>query len=203
VTPVPPLVHTLHAVAFWLVIACWVGFAMAFLFRRPSADAKTTQRASVSVLGIGLQSVAYAIAWILERRPRFGPIVPLPGDWGALPALLAIVLIVVSLGFAVFAVRTLGREWSYAARLVEGHRLVTAGPYAVVRHPIYSAMLGMLVASALVVSHWIGLVAAVIVFAIGTAIRVRSEERLLRGQFGADHDAYARRVPAFIPFAPR
>jgi len=63
--------------------------------------------------------------------------------------------------------------------------------------------LGMPIASARVVSHWIGLAAGVVIFAIGTAIRVRSEERLLRGQFGPDDDAYARRVPAIIPFAPR
>lgn len=202
-TPVPPLVFTLHAIGFWFVVACWAVFTVVFMFRRPAPDATTTRRAGVSVLGIVLQSVAYAVAWILERRPRFGPVVPLPGNWGALPAVLAIVLMAGSIAFAISALRTLGREWSYSARLIEGHRLVTAGPYAVVRHPIYSAMLGMLLASSLIVSHWIGLAAAVIVFAVGTGIRVRSEERLLRGQFGVAYDDYAARVPAIIPFAPR
>jgi protein-S-isoprenylcysteine O-methyltransferase Ste14 len=60
-------------------------------------------------------------------------------------------------------------------------------------------MLGMLLATGLAVSHWIGLVLAVVIFAIGTLIRVRSEERLLREMFGSEFDEYTRRVPAVIP----
>ena len=52
----------------------------------------------------------------------------------------------------------------------------------------------------LAVSHWIGLVAGMIMFAIGTFIRVRSEEKLLRETFGNEWDEYARRVPAVVPF---
>ena len=58
----------------------------------------------------------------------------------------------------------------------------------------------MLLATGLAVSHWIGLLIAIILFAVGTIIRVRSEERLLRETFGAEFDDYARKVPAVIPF---
>ena len=51
----------------------------------------------------------------------------------------------------------------------------------------------------LVVSHWIGLLGGIVIFAIGTAIRVRSEEKLLRAHFGAEYEDYARRVPAILP----
>jgi protein-S-isoprenylcysteine O-methyltransferase Ste14 len=61
-------------------------------------------------------------------------------------------------------------------------------------------MLGMLWSTSLTFSHWIGLIIATVVFAIGTVIRVRSEERLLRGAFDAEFDEYARPVPAVIPF---
>src|SRR5712691_11633950 len=50
----------------------------------------------------------------------------------------------------------------------------------------------VLVTTGLAVSHWLGLAAAVVMSGIGTAIRVRSEEKLLRGAFGAEFDAYAR-----------
>ena len=68
------------------------------------------------------------------------------------------------------------------------------------RNPIYTGMLGMLLATGFAVTHWIGLAIAIAVFAIGTIIRVRSEERLLREMFGGVFDEYARRVPAVIPF---
>ena len=98
------------------------------------------------------------------------------------------------------AVKTLGKQWSLAARVVEDHKLVTEGPYKFVRNPIYTGMLGMLLATGLAVSHWIGLLAGLIVFALGTLIRVRSEEKLLRETFGTQWDEYSRRVSAVVPF---
>ena len=58
----------------------------------------------------------------------------------------------------------------------------------------------MLLATGLAISHWIGLLIAIVVFAVGTAIRVRSEEKLLREAFGEEFEAYARKVPAVMPF---
>jgi protein-S-isoprenylcysteine O-methyltransferase Ste14 len=96
-------------------------------------------------------------------------------------------------------VKTLGKQWSLAARVVEGHKLVIEGPYSFVRNPIYTGMFGMLLATGLAVSNWIGLVAGLIIFAIGTLVRIHSEERLLRETFGTRWDEYARRVPAVLP----
>jgi len=187
-----------YLAAFVLVAACWIAFFARFIFGKRPSSGEATKTARLSILGIAIQGLGYAAVWMLER-PRFGPIVPLPGALGLLPPVLAVGLAFASLWLALASIRTLGREWSFEARLVEGHRLVTAGPYAIVRHPIYSAMLGMLLATGLLISHWIGLVAGVAIFALGTWIRVRSEEELLRGRFGGEYDAYARRVPAIVP----
>ena len=97
------------------------------------------------------------------------------------------------------AVKTLGKEWSLTARLVEGHKLATTGPYAYVRHPIYTGMLGMLLATGLAASHWAAILIALVVFFAGTIIRVRSEEKLLREAFGDQFENYSRRVPAILP----
>jgi protein-S-isoprenylcysteine O-methyltransferase Ste14 len=105
-----------------------------------------------------------------------------------------------SVWFVSSAIRTLGRQWSLGARLIEGHKLITEGPYRLVRNPIYTGMFGLLLATGLAISHWIGLLIAIIVYAVGTVVRVHSEEKLLRGAFGAEFDSYARRVPAVIPF---
>ena len=115
-------------------------------------------------------------------------------------SILTMLVAIASVWFSAAAIRTLGQQWSLAARVLEGHKLVTQGPYSVVRNPIYTGMFGMLLATGLTVSHWIGLVIAIVVFAIGTIIRVRSEERLLREMFGGEFDQYASTVPAVIPF---
>ncbi len=97
------------------------------------------------------------------------------------------------------AVQTLGKQWTYAARVIKGHELVTQGPYGIVRNPIYLGMFGLILSTCLAFSRWWTGLAAVVLFLIGNRIRIRTEERLLRDTFGDQFEEYARRVPAFIP----
>ena len=83
--------------------------------------------------------------------------------------------------------------------MVEGHELITRGPYSLVRNPIYLGMFGMLLATGLAVGRWPVLLAAIVVFLIGIEIRIRTEEKLLREAFGEKFEEYARRVSALVP----
>jgi protein-S-isoprenylcysteine O-methyltransferase Ste14 len=183
---------------FAVVMLCWFAFAAVFIFRKQPPKAPDQKRDRTSIPGVALQALAYAIVWSIHRL-FFTPLVA-GVEWLELvAAIVAIVAAVGSVLLIMSAVKTLGKEWSITARMVQDHKLATKGPYARVRHPIYSAMLGMLVATGLAISHWIVLVAAIVVFAIGTWIRVRIEERLLQETFGTQFQEYARRVPAIIP----
>jgi protein-S-isoprenylcysteine O-methyltransferase Ste14 len=104
-----------------------------------------------------------------------------------------------SAGMTFWAIRTLGRQWAFGARLVEGHELVTSGPYRLVRNPIYSGLFGMAIATAGVLSQPWTIAVGAPLFLAGTLIRVRAEERLLRARFGSRYDEFARRVPALLP----
>ncbi|MEY2544003.1 MAG: hypothetical protein QOE81_1464 [Verrucomicrobiota bacterium] len=126
-------------------------------------------------------------------------ILPLGHWFEFLNTILVVVVVIVSLWMISAAVRVLGKQWSLQARVLEDHKLVREGPYRFVRHPIYTGMLGMIVAGGLAWSHWTGFLIALLLFGIGTAIRVRSEEKLLREQFGAQFDDYKRSVPAVLP----
>ena len=188
----------LPTVVFVAVMLCWFTFAGIFLFRRKPSAAPEIKRESSSLLGLALQGLAYAIVWAVRRQPFTPPF--------RVSRAVEIVIAIVTMGvaglsvwLATTAVRTLGKEWSVTARLVEGHRLVTAGPYRFVRNPIYTAMFGMLLATGLAISHWAALIGALLVFAIGTRMRIRSEEKLLREGFGPEFEAYARSVPAVVP----
>jgi protein-S-isoprenylcysteine O-methyltransferase Ste14 len=187
--------------AFGVVMASWFAFAavfLVFLSKKPPS-APDSKRERTSIVGIALQGVGYAVVWSVHRQP-FTPIAPLGNAFEIATAIIAIMLACGSVWFISAAVRTLGKQWSLAARVLEGHNLITTGPYNVVRNPIYTGMFGMLLATGLAISHWIGLLIAVIVFAIGTMVRVRSEEKLLREAFGEKFAAYAGRVPAVVPF---
>ncbi|HJR08896.1 MAG TPA: isoprenylcysteine carboxylmethyltransferase family protein [Pyrinomonadaceae bacterium] len=192
--------YALHATVFAVVFASWFAFALVFILflKRKPPEATESRRDSTSKLGIALQGASYAFVWAFMRE-RFTHIAPLGRIADIVVAVVTIALAVGSVWLVMSAVGTLGKQWSLTARVVEGHKLITSGAYARVRHPIYTGMFGMLLATGLAATHWAGLVAGLIVFWMGTIIRVRSEERLLRATFGADYDDYARRVPAVLP----
>jgi len=185
--------------AFVVMMLSWLAFVLAFLFHKKPPSPPDKKRDPSSITCIVLQGISYGIVWTIRRTwftPMFGPN-------KYLEIVLAIVTMCLAIGsvwFCSTAIRTLGKQWSLAARVVEGHKLVTEGPYSIVRNPIYTGMFGMLLATGFAVSHWIGLITAIVIFAIGTMIRVRSEEKLLREMFGLEFEAYARNVPAVIPF---
>src|SRR5437899_12272717 len=185
--------------AFTVVMSSWVAFVILFLTRKRPQSSPESKRDRGSIAGIVLQGFSYGIVWSV-RRQWFTPIFSVRRSVEILLAILTMVLAISTVWFCSAAIRALGKQWSLAARLVEGHKLVKEGPYSVVRNPIYTGMFGMLLATGLAVSHWIGLLIAAVVFAIGTAIRVRSEEKLLREAFGREFEEYAQKVPAVIPF---
>ena len=184
-------------VALGLVMLAWVVFGLTFLLRKKPPKVEEAKRAPGSTLGIALQSVSFALIWILPR-PVWWPFPESRVGELAL-ATVAVVLAYASCLFCLRAVQTLGKQWTYAARVIKGHELITQGPYAVVRNPIYLGLFGMILATGLVFSRWWTLLSAVILFLIGNRIRIRTEERLLRETFGAQFDEYARHVPAFFP----
>jgi len=145
--------------------------------------------------GVFIQMLAFFAAGfggILVGLPTMSPLALAEGAAVAALMLLA-------LGLFTSAARTMGANWSIVARMREGHELVTGGVFARLRHPIYTAMGSFLIAMAIAFGHEYGLILALPLFAIGTGIRVREEEKLLRGEFGAAYDDYAARVKRFLP----
>ena len=118
---------------------------------------------------------------------------PLPAfDW-TLAALCA-----AGLSFCWWARLHLGRLWSGGVNVREGHRVVDTGPYALVRHPIYSGIFLAMIAYAAIRARPIG-----IVFVVGLVLfftlKARLEERFLRRELGAAYDEYRSRVPMLVP----
>jgi protein-S-isoprenylcysteine O-methyltransferase Ste14 len=183
-----------------VVILCWLFFVGTFLLRKRAPKAPEAKRDRIATLGIVLQMCGFFLAFFQPPwQPFLPPVAALSGTIGIVFAVFTVGIAAGSGWLIETAIRTLGKQWALRARLVEGHKLITVGPYAHVRNPIYTGMFGMLIATGLAMEHWIALMVAVVLFAVGTVIRVRSEERLLRGAFGKEFDDYAARVPAVLP----
>jgi protein-S-isoprenylcysteine O-methyltransferase Ste14 len=180
-----------------LILIAYVLFGCVFLFRKKPPQTEETKRAPAAIVGIVLQFLSFALAWN-PPRPRWWPFPPSHAGEVVLAA-AAIILAYASCWLIIRAVQTLGKQWTYAARVIKGHELVTQGPYGIVRNPIYLGMFGLILSTCLAFSRWWTGLAAVVLFLIGNRIRIRTEERLLRDTFGDQFEEYARRVPAFIP----
>lgn len=113
--------------------------------------------------------------------------------------MIADVMALCGLVLALWARKTLGGNWSSRVVIKEGHELVQRGPYAYVRHPIYSGLLLMILA--LVINN--GRLALVMAFAIivfGLYFKARQEEKLLTEHFPEAYPKYKAKVKALIPF---
>ncbi len=120
-----------------------------------------------------------------------------PGAAWAMVALVA-----VGMAFAWWARIHLGNLWSGLIVRREGHRIVDTGPYALVRHPIYTGLILGAAAVAALKATPLSILGACLI-ALGFGLKAKVEERFLADELGAaDYAAYRRRVPMLVPFAP-
>ena len=190
-----PSSHTLTDLAVWvcwgLFGVVWVGGALYNARRAPHARTRS--------LGSSLWLLAVIGAWLVVRRVLGVEALA----WHTEPEamrLLGAALLVLATGFTVWARVALGTMWSSSPVAKEGHVLRTDGPYGVTRHPIYTGILGMLLATVIALGFgaWVYVVALVIAF---FELRIRAEEQLMKEAFPGAYEEYRRRVPQLIPGA--
>jgi protein-S-isoprenylcysteine O-methyltransferase Ste14 len=100
--------------------------------------------------------------------------------------------------FALWARIALGRNWSGRPSLKLGHELITYGPYAVTRHPIYTGLIFAVSGPALAIGEWrcvVGTLMIVLMF----LLKIRGEEQLMTQAFPQTYPNYRKRVKALIP----
>lgn len=96
----------------------------------------------------------------------------------------------------------LGPLWSSAITRKQDHRVVDSGPYALVRHPIYTGLIVAIVATAAAQATVTGCLGALCVV-FGLWLKAKVEERFLTQELGAEaYGSYRRRVPMLVPFLP-
>jgi len=178
----------------WVSLALWILFiAYWSAAAKTSSPSKSSESHASRQFHQHLMNAALLLLFIPVPglRLRFLPLASF-----ILPVGLA--LHVCSFLLAVWARRYLGRNWSGAITVKVDHELVRTGPYRLLRHPIYSAMLGMFAGTALVSGELHALL-GVCVIAFAYWRKIRLEEERLRAAFGADYDAYRRQTWALIP----
>lgn len=186
------------AAARWVVVAAWAAALVSLAWRARARRSTERRRDPVSLAGLALEFAAFAGLYVLRDPARALPAAaPDPVAWVVVA--LAALLLAGSVILADRALALLGAQWRVVASVAAEDRLVMDGPYARVRHPVYTAMLGMLAGTGVLLAAPAVVAGAAAVYLAGTAIRIRAEDRLLRARFGAAHEAFARDVPALLP----
>ena len=182
----------------YLFLFLWLGY-MAYWWAM-SKDVKATERTEPdSSRRVRLILIIFTAALLLLPdkfvpllNRRFLPLGPAVFWIGA--AITAAGLL-----FSIWARHHLGNNWSQAVTLKKDHELITSGPYALVRHPIYTGLLLAIVGCAVARGEWRGVLAVVLAF-VALWQKLKLEEKWMHAQFGESYEAYARRTPALLPF---
>lgn len=140
--------------------------------------------------GIALEAIGYSLLWQGQFWAR-----PL-AEWRVVVSILFFATACLS---SWTGARALGRHLRLDAALNTDHELIRSGPYRIIRHPIYTSMLCVLLGTGFLIASWPLLIAGIFVFTAGTEIRVRIEDRLLASRFGDEFLNYRRAVRAYIP----
>jgi protein-S-isoprenylcysteine O-methyltransferase Ste14 len=177
--------------------AAWIVFAFVWL-----AGAFTTKRTvrSQPLQRRWLYSIMLFLAGeLLTRKLRFGFLA-----YRFLPAsskgsFTGLALTVAGLAFAIWARFYLGRNWSGKPTIKEGHTLIRTGPYAFVRHPIYTGISLAVLGTGIATGEVRGLISTLLAL---TAFKIKSrlEESFMTEQFGDQYGVYRHQVRALIPF---
>jgi protein-S-isoprenylcysteine O-methyltransferase Ste14 len=175
------------------LIVCWFAWGYPFIFRAPHHQKRECTTAPLLLqAGLLLECAGIFIAWAFRLPAADGP-----GIWRTAGSmLLGPVAGLLSWG----AVKHLGRQFRLRAGLYTDHELVRTGPYALVRHPIYASLMAILLSTLLLLTPWEWMAVSLVLFVIGTELRVRTEEGLLASRFGEAFEEYKRQVPAYIPY---
>ncbi len=181
-----------------IIRACWILFSLIWLLSAISTKRSIYRESGARRLRYWILLVIAFL--LLTRRYRL----PYPLDVRIISATEAVqwmagILCIAGLAFCVLARATLGRNWSGTITLKEGHELIERGPYRLVRHPIYTGLLVMFVATALGFGHLGGIVAVLLAFA-SFWIKLSEEETLMLQQFPDQYRSYQQRVKCIIPF---
>jgi protein-S-isoprenylcysteine O-methyltransferase Ste14 len=177
-----------------LLLGMWLAWVLYWVVS--AATAKATQRrespgsrlSHVLPLLLGV----YLIVWPQVQVPWLSD--PLLPDVTA-RYWLAVVLAALGLGFTVWARVHLGKNWSGTVTQKQGHELIRSGPYAYVRHPIYTGLLAALLGSAIALGELRGFAGVLIVLA-----SFWRKLRIMRELFPGQYERYMAEVPALVPF---
>ncbi len=186
--------HAIPPVA--LIVLCLAWGALSLKWAAPVKSAKSGEFPFYRLLRLVVLAITFPLLFWNQTAigilgGRFLPLLSAMAAFGFTIASLG-------LGLALWARVHLGRNWSDKVVIQAGHQLIRTGPYARLRHPIYSGVLLGVLGTAVVVGEWRGVMAFLLLLT-NYAIKARKEDRVLAETFGAEFLEHKRRAGFLLP----
>jgi protein-S-isoprenylcysteine O-methyltransferase Ste14 len=185
-------------IAWVLGIIAWSVIRYPFERRAKRVRVVTDRRSAIEVFGLTAALVGMAFVpgvYVATGFPKFA-------NYTA--HVWAVVVGAICFAAAMWVFRRthkeLGRNWSISLQIREKHELISRGPYALVRHPMYTSFMLMAVGQAFLLANWIAGLAGLVGFAILFFLRVDKEERMMLEVFGPRYRDYMDKTKRLIPY---
>ncbi|HTC93098.1 MAG TPA: isoprenylcysteine carboxylmethyltransferase family protein [Terriglobales bacterium] len=177
--------------------ALWLTFCAIWLLSALRLKAVKSQESVGSRM---LYQAPLLAAWILlfTRYSRWGALGRRFVPESQTVAIIGLVLTAAGMAFACWARYALGQNWSSKVTIKVDHELIRRGPYAYVRHPIYTGLLLAIAGTALASGEWRALAALLLAW-ISFYQKARTEEKMLAQEFGAAFAEHRRHTGFFLP----
>jgi protein-S-isoprenylcysteine O-methyltransferase len=194
--PVPFAGHLVYDAIFIVTYAAWLLFEIVTGRSRRSADpTKARDRGSfrflIAMIWAGL-ALAFTFCFGLQQA--------------AIPWMrtqlffVGIALMWAGIGFRYYAMRVLGRYFTFQLDVHSGQTVIEAGPYRYIRHPSYTGALLTVIGLGLALGNWASILGMLACIAAGYAYRIHVEEAALVAALGQPYREYMSRTARLVPF---
>jgi protein-S-isoprenylcysteine O-methyltransferase Ste14 len=181
----------------FIILCTWIALG-AFWLAGMASTKRTARAQSIGSRAIHLFFVLPGYLLLVEPRLAIGWLGERFVPVSSFALIAGLTVTIAGCLFAAWARVTLGSNWSGRITLKQDHELITTGPYALARHPIYTGLIVAAAGTSLAIGEWrcaIGMVLIVSAF----VTKIRQEEPVMLGAFPDAYPAYRKRVKALIP----
>ena len=183
----------------WVIgVVAWYVIRYPFERRAKRVRVVASRRSTSEIVGLAVAVLGMAVVPAIYVATG----IPESADYRAQPWAVVLGAVVYASALWLFrrSHKELGRNWSITLEIRENHKLIRTGPYALVRHPMYTSFMLMAVGQAFLIANWAVGAAGLLGFAVLALLRIGTEERMMRETFGEEYADYMGETKRIVPF---
>ena len=187
----------------WMLLTVmFVGETLLGRTRLSGDETRAADRGSLRLLVIVI-GASVGLAWFVGRcvpQARFAALLDLDATAATALYCAGLALFVAGLGLRWYAMRYLGRLFTFDVSVAADHRVIDTGPYRLVRHPAYTGSLLSFIGLTLCGGNALSMIVLLVPIALAFANRIAVEEAALTAGLGSRYADYAKRTRRLVPF---